>query len=296
MPVMHEREVPVDEALARGLIASQFPRWSDLPLTPVEPAGTDHAIYRLGDDVAARFPRIDWAAGQPAKEFEWLPRMAPHLSLEIPEPLALGEPTDGYPFHWLVCTWVPGENATPARLTSPDRTAADLVSLLRELWAIDTTGGSAAKGRGGDLSTYDDDVLASVDALTDSIDAGWALATWDAALQAPAWAGAPVWLHRDLDARNLLARNGRLSGLIDFGGLAVGDPAADLMVAWKMFDPAGRATFRGLVDIDDGAWVRARGCVLCQAVMILSYYTLETNPTLVREATKWVEQLRAEAI
>src|SRR4051812_10779323 len=99
MPVMHEREVPVDEALARGLIASQFPRWSDLPLTPVEPAGTDHAIFRLGDDVAARFPRIDWAAGQPAKEFEWLPRIAPHLSLEIPEPLALGEPTDGYPFH-----------------------------------------------------------------------------------------------------------------------------------------------------------------------------------------------------
>jgi aminoglycoside phosphotransferase (APT) family kinase protein len=295
MPAMHEREVPVDEALARRLVGEQFPNWSELALTQVEPAGTDHAIFRLGDRLAARFPRIDWAAGQPQKEFTWLPRIAPHLSVAVPEPLALGEATDDYPFRWLVCTWLEGENATPDRLSSSDETGADLVGLLHELWSIDTTGGPAAEGRGGDLSTYDADVHASVEIIAGSIDAPWALAEWAAALEAPPWANPPVWLHRDLDARNLLAENGRLSGLIDFGGLAVGDPAADLMVAWKMFDQAGRAAFRGRIDVDDATWRRARGCILCQAVMILSYYTLETNPTLVREATNWLTQLRADA-
>jgi aminoglycoside phosphotransferase (APT) family kinase protein len=291
---MHDREVPVDEHLARRLIAEQYPRWADLSLTPVEPAGTDHAIFRLGDDMAARFPRIDWAAGQPEKEFAWLPRIAPHLSLAVPEPAALGDPAGDYPFHWLVCTWLDGENATPERLASPDRTAADLIALLHELWSIDTTGGPPAEGRGGDLAIYDDDVRASVALIQDSIDARWALEEWAAALNSTPWANSPVWLHRDLDARNLLASDGRLSGLIDFGGLAVGDPAADLMVAWKMFEPSDRRAFRERLEIDDDTWRRARGCLLCQAVMILSYYTLETNPTLVREARNWLAQLRAD--
>jgi aminoglycoside phosphotransferase (APT) family kinase protein len=295
MPAMHEGELLVDSPLARRLIADQFSRWSDLPLAPVEPAGTDHAIFRLGDDKAVRFPRIGWAAGQPEKECTWLPRIAPHLSLAVPDPLALGEPSGDYPFRWLVCSWLDGANATPERLTSQDRTAADLVRLLRELWSIDTAGGPPAEGRGGDLSIYDEDVRASVEIISNSIETRWALREWTAALDATPWTGEPVWLHRDLDARNLLAQDGRLSGLIDFGGLAIGDPAADLMVAWKMFDPEGRAAFRERLDMDDATWRRARGCVLCQAVMILSYYTLETNPTLVREATNWLAQLRADA-
>jgi aminoglycoside phosphotransferase (APT) family kinase protein len=288
---MHEGETPVDESLARRFIASQFPEWSTLPLRYVEPAGTDHAIYRLGDDMAARFPRIDWAAGQPAKEHEWLPRIAPHLSIQIPEPLGLGEPEDGYPFQWLVCSWVPGENATPARLSSLEETVTDIVTLLHELWSIETTGGPAAQGRGGDLTYYDEDCRASILQLNGTIDTDWALEEWEMALDTPQWTRDPVWLHRDLDARNLLARNGRLSGLIDFGGLAVGDPAADLMVAWKMFDADGRARLRSSLDLDEDTWHRARGCVLCQAVMILSYYTMETNPTLVREAGAWLTEL-----
>jgi aminoglycoside phosphotransferase (APT) family kinase protein len=296
MGTMHEGETPVDDERARALIRSQFPAWSELPLRRVEPAGTDHAIYRLGDHMAARFPKIDWAAGQPAKEHTWLPRIAPHLTLQIPEPLELGEPGEGYPFRWLVCSWLPGENATPARLGPPEETAADIVTLLHELWAIDTSGGPRAEGRGGDLATYDDDCRDSITKLARSIDTDRALAEWNDALDTAPWSRAPVWLHRDLDARNLLARNGRLSGLIDFGGLAVGDPAADAMVAWKMFDADGRATLRRMLDLDDDTWRRARGSVLCQAVMILSYYTTATNPTLVREAEAWLAELFADPV
>ena len=119
---------------------------------------------------------------------------------------------------------------------------------------------------------------------------------WEAALGAPLWSRPPVWLHGDLDARNLLATDGRLSGVLDFGALAVGDPAADVMVAWKMFGANDRASFRSLLDIDDATWLRAQGWVLSQALMILSYYTLETNRILVLEAQRWMHACSATPV
>jgi aminoglycoside phosphotransferase (APT) family kinase protein len=121
-------------------------------------------------------------------------------------------------------------------------------------------------------------------------------AEWEAALMAPPWAHQPVWIHGDLDARNLLATDGRLSGVLDFGALAVGDPAAEVMVAWKMLRADVRASFREILGVDDATWSRARGWVLSQAVMILSYYTLETNRILVREAEGWIGELLDDPI
>jgi aminoglycoside phosphotransferase (APT) family kinase protein len=109
-------------------------------------------------------------------------------------------------------------------------------------------------------------------------------------------AGTPRWLHGDLDARNLLATDGHLSGLLDFASIAVGDPAADVMVVWKMLDEAARLGFREQIHVDDATWLRARGWLLSQAVMILAYYTLDTNPTLVREARSWLTELLADPL
>ncbi len=75
---MHVGEVVTDESLVRRLLEDQFPRWAQLPIELVESYGTDHDIYRLGDGLAARLPRIHWAIGQARKEAEWLPRLAPH--------------------------------------------------------------------------------------------------------------------------------------------------------------------------------------------------------------------------
>ncbi len=288
MAKMHDGEVDIDLPLVARLVASQFPRWAELPLRPVAPAGTDNAIFRLGDTMAVRLPRIDWAIDQPAKEREWLPVLAPHLSLAIPTPLALGEPEHGYPWHWSVCTWLPGNIATPDHLGSLREVADDLARFVRELEAIDTKGGPAPAGRGEPLVTRDGAMRDSIATLGDAIDTRRVEAIWEAALGAPLWARPPVWLHGDLDARNLLATDGRLSGVLDFGALAVGDPAAEVMVAWKMFGAKDRTYFRSILSIDDATWMRARGWVLSQALMILSYYTLETNRILAIEAQRWM--------
>ena len=99
---MHADEVDTDPSLVRRLLADQFPQWADLPIDPVESSGTDNAIYRLGEDMAVRLPRIHGGTGTIDKELRWLPMLAPLLPVAISRPLAKGSPGQGYPWHWSV--------------------------------------------------------------------------------------------------------------------------------------------------------------------------------------------------
>src|SRR5437016_5346567 len=130
---MHEDEVSTDSGLVRRLIASQFPHWADLPIERLKSSGTDNALYRLGDDMLVRLPRIYWAVGQVEKEQLWLPRLAPHLSLVIPVPLALGMPGEGYPWHWSIYEWLKGENPVAGSLENPSQFAVDLAQFVGAL-------------------------------------------------------------------------------------------------------------------------------------------------------------------
>jgi aminoglycoside phosphotransferase (APT) family kinase protein len=103
-----------------------------------------------------------------------------------------------------------------------------------------------------------------------------------------------VWIHGDLDSRNLLVDSGRLTGVIDWGGLGVGDPASDAMVAWKVLPAEIRNVFRAALSVDESTWARARGWAVSQALIALSYYTPETNPILVREAHRWLTEVLAD--
>ncbi|MCC6627673.1 MAG: aminoglycoside phosphotransferase family protein [Chloroflexi bacterium] len=280
---MHADEVVTDVALVRRLLAEHYPRWADLPITPVTSAGTDNALYRLGDELVARLPRIHWAAGQAEKEFRWLPRLAPHLPLTIPTPLALGAPDAGYPWAWAIYRWLDGENATIDRLADPRQAALDLAQFVAALQRIDPAGGPLAGAhnstRGVPLAARDAPTRAALAALAGMIDTGAATAAWDAALRAPAWPGPPVWIHGDLSSGNLLAVQGRLSAVIDFGCLGIGDPAADLIVAWNLFTAEARTVFRAALAVDDATWARGRGWALSTALIALPYYHV-TNPVL----------------
>jgi aminoglycoside phosphotransferase (APT) family kinase protein len=127
-----------------------------------------------------------------------------------------------------------------------------------------------------------------------AIDRDAVTAAWEAALRAPEWERAPVWVHGDLDSRNLLVEQGRLSAVIDFGSLGVGDPACDVMVAWKVLSADTRAVFRAALSVDEATWARGRGWALSQALQALAYYTLETNAVLVVEARRWIAELLAD--
>ena len=294
MARMHAGEVETDVALVRRLLAGQFPRWAGLPIDPVESYGTDHDIYRLGDHLAARLPRIGWATAQADTEATWLPRLAPQLPLALPVQLARGHPAEGYPFEWSVYEWLPGENAN-GTIGDLEQAAVDLAGFVRALRRVDTTGAHPRHphGRGGPLAQHDEDVHRSVAELGDRVDADAALRSWRASLEAPAWDGPEVWVHGDLLPGNLLVVGGRLSAVIDFGGLNVGDPACDLQPAWNLFAGASRARFRAELEVDDASWLRGRGWALAQAVMALPYYW-DTNPGMVRQASHALAQVLAD--
>ncbi len=294
---MHADEVVTDVSLVSRLLAAQFPHWADLPIEPVDSAGTDNALYRLGDDMVVRLPRIPGATGQVEKEHTWLPRLAPFLPLAIPVPLAKGTPAEGYPWAWSVYRWLGGENATVDDIADPRQGATDLARFVGALQRIDPDGGPAPgehnSWRGDPLAARDAETRAAVADLRGTLDGDAATAAWEAALQVSTWHGPAVWLHGDILATNLLTQGGRLSAVIDFGALGVGDPACDVMAAWTYLSADTREAFRAALPVDDATWARGRGWALSFGLIALPYYQ-STNPVLADIARHAIEEVLAD--
>lgn len=304
MARMHADELEIDEALVRRLLAEQFPEWAGWPLSRVEPAGTDNAIFRLGDELSVRLARRTGPTEAGGKELEWLSRLAPLLPLEIPAPVAQGHPTSRYPWFWDVHTWVAGE-AVAVEEINAIQAARDLAAFVAALQQVDPAG--APPGRGIPLAERDKQIRDWLTTLAErdkqarywltKFDGDAAVRTeWERALAAAPWEGPPVWHHGDLDARNWLVREGRMSGVIDWGAMGVGDPACDVMVAWKLHSHEARDAFREALPTDDATWERARGWVLSQAIAALAYYTPANNPTLYHEAESWLALVLSERV
>lgn len=287
MPVvkMHADEVETSGGLVAQLISAQFPHWAHLPIRAVASSGTDHAMYRLGDDMVARLPRTPRAADQIAREHTFLPRIAAALPLAISTPLVEGAPTAAYPFPWSVNRWLSGEEAAAASLHDLHAVARDLARFILALQSCDADGGPipGPNGRGAPLALRDELVQQAIVALGERIDGARARDAWRMAMQAPTHDAPAVWVHGDLQGGNLLARDGRLSGVIDWGLMAVGDPACDLMPAWTLLDKSARATFRDALGAVDALWARGRGWALATALVALPYYW-DTNPAMVAPA------------
>jgi aminoglycoside phosphotransferase (APT) family kinase protein len=294
---MHADEVDIDSNLVSRLIVSQFPQWAKLRVVPVAFRGTDNALYRLGSNMVVRLPRRQKNVRQLEKELHWLPKLAPLLPLTVPDPLVTGKPAEGYPFDWAIYRWLEGEPAVSDKIDM-DQAATDLATFVAALQRVDPAGGPPPgehnAWRGAPLIMRDRAMRSAIASLGSAINAEAVTAAWETALSAPVWERAPVWIHGDLDSRNLLAEGGRLTAVIDFGCLGVGDPACDAMVAWKLLSAGSRDSFLTTLSIDEATRVRARGWVLSQALIALAYYTVETNPVLVREAQRWMAEVLAD--
>ncbi len=289
---MHDDEIDITVGLVKRLVAVQFPRLRDLPVTAVRSTGTVNAIYRLGEDLCARLPRVQRYAGDIDNECEWLPRLAPRLSLRVPEPVAKGSPADWYPFSWAIYRWIDGQPYADELVADECQAATDLAEFITELRRIETVPGAPRGGR-KPLRELDTVTRAAMESAGGTIDTEAAIAAWELALRAPAWVGTPVWIHTDLLPPNLLVRGGRLTAVIDFGAAGIGDPAADVVPAWSVFGRAGRAAFRAALGVDEATWHRALGFALHQAAMIIPYYR-ETNRGFVAMALRTVDQVITE--
>ena len=280
---MHPDEVHLDDVLVRRLLAAQMPHLTDRPLTLVEPWGTDNAIWRLGDDLVVRLPRMHGATGQVEREATWLPRLAPHLPVAVPEPVAIGEPSDAYPYRWAVHRWIPGEGAALDRIDDPVTFAVDLAHAVRKLQAVPTDGAPSARNRARPLHEYDESTRRAIDRASHLIDAAAAVAVWEEALAAPRHEGPPVWVQGDLEG-NCLVRDGRLCGIVDWGTACIGDPAVDVQVVWSpLFTDASRQAFVDALGVDEATLARSRGAAINQACAALPYY-LSTYPLIVQRS------------
>ena len=277
----------IDDALVCRLVTAQFPQWKDLPVRAVEPGGWDNKTFHLGDHMVVRLPQAAAYAMQVEKEHRWLPQLAPQLPLQIPTPLAIGKSADGYPWQWSVYRWIEGEIATPERMGDLKDFATGLADFLIALQRIDTTDGPGPGPhnfyRGGSLTTYDAEARQAIALLKGKLDTEAATEVWDLALKTT-WERPPVWLHGDVSAGNLLIHKGRLSAIIDFGMVGVGDPACDLSVAWTLFGGESRRAFRAMLPLDPGTWARGRAWTLWKAVIVAAGLT-ETNA--VEAARPW---------
>lgn len=273
---LHGDELPIDVGLVQRLVAGQFPELGARAVRPLTATGSSNRLFRLGDDLLVRMPRQPGGTAAIEKEARWLPFVASHLTISVPEVVAVGEPAEGYPEHWSVVRWIDGEPA--------DRgvRAQDLAELISQLRAMPQPPGALSDPtlthyRGAPLADFDDDFAETVAACRELSDCGIDL---DAATRVwkdirTATDGVTVerrWFHGDLLGENLLTQGGRLTALLDFGGLAIGDPSVDLVAAWDVLDRRGRVELRAALGGDEVSWLAGAGWALFIATMTLPYY------------------------
>ena len=269
-------------AVVRALIDTQFPDYKDLPLRPISSGGTDHVIYRLGDDFSVRLPVRSDVVSQVAKEQLWLRRLEP-LPLTIPCPVALGKPDHGYPYDWSIYTWLSGSALTQTPPEDWRDTGLRLAGFLRALQAKPTKdaplSGPQNHYRGVELRHRDDLTRRAILAISDEFPEDALMTVWGAALAAPVYDKAPVWIHGDLQGGNLLVKDGLVSAVIDFGLSGVGDPACDCIAAWSVLPASARSIFQSELGCDAATWARGKGWAVSVAAIALEYYR-DRNPSL----------------
>jgi aminoglycoside phosphotransferase (APT) family kinase protein len=286
---LHSDEIPIDAELVRALVGRAMPDYADAPVRRLASSGSTNALFRLGEEFLVRLPRQPGGSATISKEAKWLPVLGPSLPVPVPDVVAVFEPDRDYPERWSVVRWIDGVHPAvidPEASVDPRREdlAKDLAAALQALKQAAVPTEAVGDPH---LQWYRGEPLATMDQVTREniercrslenfdFDLDAAERIWDQAMKLPGAADrtTPRWYHGDLAAENLLVRDGSLAAVLDFGGLSVGDPTVDLVVAWEILDPPARELFRRHLGVDDAAWLRGRAWALSITLMIWYYWT-----------------------
>jgi aminoglycoside phosphotransferase (APT) family kinase protein len=285
-----------DASVVRALLAEQYPSLAREDIRPVSADGTSNWVFRVGEEHAVRLPRSQEYVGDLRREARWLPRLAPDLPVPVPEVVFLGAPAEAFGRPWTVVTWVPGTPPEDLEPSAQPTFARDLGRFVRALHAIDTAGVEAGPDhwgyRAGEPVTARSDgwLDRAADDLRDLFDPGRVRQAWSRLRDVPPPSAPPCWIHTDLSAENLLvAPDGRLTGVIDFGGVGVGDRSVDLLYAWGMFDPQPRELFRRESGADEATWLRGRAWAFVGPGLVTLADYRDTMPRRTARLTRMVE-------
>ncbi|BCA96402.1 hypothetical protein TUM19329_27630 [Legionella antarctica] len=281
------------------LLKNQCPHWANLPIKTILSSGTDNALFRLGSDYVVRLPRIEWAPGSINKsinkEYEWIPKIAKLLKISVSEPVFKGNSEEFYPWFWTVTKWNEGHNPNFEEDKEYEPLAKDLALFLNELHEIKLANGPSSR-RGIPLKAkeLDEETKKAIGELEGEIDVQSLTSLWNQLSNIPYWNKEPVWVHGDFLPGNILVQNNRLSAVIDFSDLGIGDPACDLVIAWSLLNSHSRRIFReNLQHIDADTWERGRGWALSIALIMLPYYK-NSNPVLATLARRMLEHVKGK--
>ncbi|MFI9564480.1 aminoglycoside phosphotransferase family protein [Streptomyces rishiriensis] len=264
-----DTDTEITAELVRGLLQEQHPDLAGLAIREVT-GGWGNQMWRLGDELAVRMQRMDPTPDLQLKERRWLPVLAPCLPLPVPTPVRFGEPSERFPKHWTVMTWVPGEPLDHGSISRGAHAADVLADFLRALHVEAPAEAQVATDRGAHPRNCTDGFEAFFQAVVPDDIAAGVRAVWDDAVAAHAWEGPPLWVHGDLHPANVVVSDGTLSGVVDFGDMFAGDPAWDLAAAWVLL-PAGMASrfFDVYAHADEAAIRRARGLAAMKGLFLM---------------------------
>jgi len=293
---MHADELSVSTTVARELIARQFPRWRDLPVSRLAASGTVNAVFRIGDGLAARFPRqgSDPAAVRRALEAEAAAagELAPATRFPVPEPVAIGEPGPGYPLPWSVQTWLPGRTGDQDDPAESASFASDLAEFIGALRTLATRGRTfSGRRRGGDLADHDEWIAACLSYSEGLLDVPRLSRLWSSLRELPR-EDPDVMSHGDLTPGNVLVAGGHLAGVLDLECFGPADPSLDLISAWNLLGTGPRQVLRAALGCTDLEWERGKAWAFQQAVGLVWYY-VDSNPVMSRLGRVTLDRITA---
>lgn len=268
----------------RQIIHEQFPEYDNLEIKRIKESGHDHHSYHLGDYLSLRFPSANEYASQVIKEFSYCIKLQNNLSLPITSPIKLGIPSQHFPFHFSINKWLDGDTVTLTNILDKEQFAYDLANFLNNLHKCDIKNGPLPSKqnfyRGGSLSVYHDETIQAIKNCVD-FNQKQCLEIWMKGLKS-SYTQKSVWVHGDLEIGNILVKSGKLVAVIDFGNMAIGDPACDYVMAWTYFDHSCRNIFFDALNLDESTKDRARAWALWKALISLndSNQSDSTNITL----------------